>query len=153
MTQPINRLNNVDAVTAGDLLVAFFTNSGQARNFAVSVLQTYMQENLDFTQNEFKTEYFAPSATAFTYIFTETSQNVHLIMTPTGTLAAGTLQLPALASMTDKTTILVNSTNEITALTIDGSGATVNGAPTTLLANEFFTLKFDKNNSTWYRVG
>jgi hypothetical protein len=80
-------------------------------------------------------------------------ENVYLLLTPTGTLAAGTITLPALASAVDGQQVLVSCTQIVTALTVAGNGATVNGAPTTLAANGFFRLRFDGVNNSWYRVG
>jgi hypothetical protein len=60
--------------------------------------------------------------------------------------------LPASTTAADKQTINVNCTQSVTTLTINGNGATVTGAPTTLAANAFFTLRFDAVTSTWYRV-
>jgi hypothetical protein len=53
----------------------------------------------------------------------------------------------------DKQEILVNTTQAITALTINANGATIVGAPTTLAAGGFFRLRFDGVLDTWYRVG
>jgi hypothetical protein len=47
----------------------------------------------------------------------------------------------------------VNTTQAVTALTVAGNGATVNGAPTTLAANGFFRIRFDAVLDVWYRVG
>jgi hypothetical protein len=61
--------------------------------------------------------------------------------------------LPLLANCVDKQEILVNCTQAITTLTVNGNGATVTGAPTTLSANGFFRLRFDGLANVWYRVG
>jgi len=49
--------------------------------------------------------------------------------------------------------VLVNCTQAVTTLTINGNGATVTGAPTTLAANAFFRLRFEAVAGVWYRVG
>ncbi|MNR16702.1 hypothetical protein D3C85_1333210 [compost metagenome] len=61
--------------------------------------------------------------------------------------------LPAVANIIDKQEVLVNCTQAVTTLTINGNGATVTGAPTTLAANAFFRLKYDQPSTVWYRVG
>ena len=39
------------------------------------------------------------------------------------------------------------------AFVVDGNGAlAVTGAPTALLANEFFTMCYDLPTQTWYRI-
>jgi hypothetical protein len=95
------------------------------------------------------TQYAAPSSTGFTV--TVTAGNTWLLLTPTGTLAAGTIVLPSAPA--DKAEVSVNCTQIVTALTVSAGGTTVTGAPTTLAAaNEFFTMRFDAATSAWYRV-
>lgn len=149
----INKLTGIDAVTAGDLLAVFSTDDGQARKTAMSVLQKFMQDNLNFGVAAFTTQFAAPSSTGFSIQITDNTDDTHLILTPTATFATGTIVLPTSTVAVDKQQVLVNSTQIVTTLTIDGSGATVTGEPTTLAANDFFTLKFEKATSVWYRVG
>lgn len=153
----INNLTAADSVNAGDLLAAFIQGNGDARKVAISVLQQYMQDNLTFTTGgiaAFETQYSAPSATGFTVAITDSSDNTHLILTPSAGYATGTITLPAVANAIDKQEVLVNCTQAVTTLTVDGNGATaVTGEPSSLAANDFFKLKYDANTSTWYRVG
>ncbi len=104
-----------------------------------------------------QTQYSAPNATGFSVSIGENltlDEDIHLILTPADVYADGTLVLPSETSIVDKQIVLVNSTKEVTALTIDGNGASaVIGAPATLEANDFFTLKYDITLKTWYRVG
>jgi hypothetical protein len=150
----INQLSRADTVTAGDLAVIFSTNNGDARAAAMSVILAYLQENLT-ESGSFMTQYASPNATAFnvTIAPATSGENVYLLLTPTGTLAAGTITLPALASAVDGQQVLVSCTQIVTTLTVAGNGATVNGAPTTLAANGFFRLRFNGVNNSWYRVG
>ena len=151
----INQLSATDTVTAGDLLAVYSQNNGDARKAAISVLQAYMQENLTFQSGiSYTTQYSAPSATGFTVAITDGSANIHLILTPGAGYAAGTITLPAVANAIDKQEVLVNCTQAVTTLTVDGNGATaVTGEPSTLAANDFFRLKYDAPTLTWYRVG
>jgi hypothetical protein len=143
MTQ-INQLTRASDVAAGDLVPVFSTDNGDARAAAISVLLAYMQANLDFPSTF--AEYVTDGASNNT--------NVHLILTPTGGFAAGTITLPAKAGLADKQEVLVNCTQAVTTLTIGLNGATgAVGAPTTLAANAFFRLKYDAVTSNWYRVG
>jgi len=153
MVEPINRLNGTDTVSAGDQLAVYTQTSGTARKSAISTVQDYMQENLDFSGSSYLTQYAAPSAASFNVAIENASRSTHLILTPTALLADGSITLPTKSGLTDKQSILVNSTQEVTALTVDGQDATVTGAPTTILANGFFTLKYDKQMNVWYRVG
>lgn len=101
------------------------------------------------SSNKPTTKYAAPNATGFSVSIGETKEDMHLILTPIATYAAGTIVLPPYPQ--DKQTVLVNSTQAVTALSF--SGGTTSGAPTTLAANAFFTLKYDQVLSIWYRVG
>lgn len=148
-----NQLTRTDTVSAGDIVAVFIQNDGDPRGAAMSVLQAFMQANLNFQAGEYESQYASPSATGFSISIMDDSGNVHLILTPTGTFAAGTIVLPAVATLVDKQEILVNCTQVVTTLTITGNGATVTGAPTTLAANAFFRLKYDLLSNVWYRVG
>ena len=151
----INQLSAVDALVASDLLPVYSSSNGDARKVAASVILTYIQNNLTSTAfTQYTTQYSAPSATGFTVSVTDGSANIHLILTPGAGYAAGTITLPVSTGLIDKQEFLCNCTQAVTALTIDGNGATaVTGAPTTLAANEFFRLRYDLPTSTWYRVG
>lgn len=150
----INKLTGIDTVTAGDLLAIFATSDGQARKASISVLQEFMQDNLSFGVAAFTTQFAAPSSTGFSIQITDNTDDTHLILTPTATFATGTIVLPKATVAVDKQQVLVNSTQIVTTLTIDGNGAiAVTGEPSTLAANDFFTLKFEKATSVWYRVG
>lgn len=148
----INKLTGIDTVTAGDLLAIFVTNDSQARKAAVSVLQKFMQDNLNFGVAAFTTQFAAPSSTGFSIQITDNTDDTHLILTPTATFATGTIILPKATVAIDKQQMLLNSTQIVTALTVNGNGATVTGEPSTLAANDFFTLKFEKATNVWYRI-
>lgn len=148
----INQLTTMDSVSDGDQIPFFSTNNGDARKSSLSTLKTYFQTGI--TANDDKlTQYSAPSATGFSVQVNNASNSVWLVLTPTGTFATGTLILPTLANCVDRQEILVNSTQIVTTLTINGNGATVTGAPTSLTANSFFRLRFDNVSKVWYRVG
>ena len=148
----INQLNAVDSLSAADLAVIYSSSNGDARKASMSVLAAFIQSLITVSDDKI-TQYAAPSATGFSVQVNNGGQNVWLVLTPTGGFAAGTLILPALANALEHQEILVNCTQVITALTINGNGATVTGAPTALAANGYFRLRFDAVTSTWYRVG
>ena len=155
----IPQLTATDSVSAGDLVAVWSQNNGDSRKAAMSVLQAYMQNSLTFQDGipQFVTQHFLPPATGFNAVITDgqdNNSNVHLILQPAAAFAAGTITLPPKASVVDKQQVLVNSTKSVTALTIDPNGvAAVIGAPTTLAANDFFTLKYDILNDAWFRIG
>lgn len=151
----INRLSSIDEVTAS---TEFAVGQGpQDFRLVVGDLLDYAQANLEFPDSQaFQTQYAAPSATGFSIALSPSpvTNNVHLILTPTGAFAAGTIVLPLATTCVDGQRVLVNTTQAVTTLTVSGNGATaVIGAPTTLAANAFFQLKFDQPTSNWYRIG
>lgn len=148
----INRLTSIDAVAAGDLLPLYDSSNGDVRKASMSALSTYIQTLLTAVDG-FLTQYSAPSATGFTVQITDGDDNVWLILTPAAGYAAGTIKLPLSTNVVNKQEVLVNCTQAITTLTVDGNGATVTGEPSTLSANDFFRLRYDGVTSTWYRVG
>lgn len=157
----INQLSRATELSAGDLLPIFATMDGDARAASLSLLQAYLQANLDFSDDgSFATQYAAPGATGFNVTITDgssdgvTQDNVHLILTPLAGYANGTITLPLKANLVDKQQVLVNCTQAVTTLAIglNGAAAAV-GAPTTLAANAFFRLKYDAVTNNWYRIG
>lgn len=96
------------------------------------------------------TRYLTP-VDGFTFTL-EGQEDLHLLITPAGPLTLGTVVLPPSPELRDKQMVLVTTTQEITGVTVGGNGADVVGAPTTLLLGGFFTMKFDMQNNTWYRV-
>ncbi len=142
----INQLSSVSSLEGGDQLAVWATNNGDSRRASITTLMDYVNANVTtVTQN---TQYASPAATGFSV--TVNTGNVWLIITPVSTYASGAIVLPTGAS--DKDTVTVNCTQIVTSLSVS-SGATVVGAPTTLAANDFFTMKYDGVTSSWYRVG
>ena len=95
--------------------------------------------------------------------FFEKRDNFHIIchVNPDGDtigsavgLALLTITLPAMGSLRDKQKLIVNCTQAIGGLTVNGNGATVNtGVPLLLAADDYFTLKYDATLNVWYRIG
>lgn len=146
----INALNA--GTLANDSQLPFFdVGNGQDRKASVAELATLLQ-GIGATGEI--TQYSAPSATGFgvTIAPTVSGGSVYLLLTPAAGYAAGTITLPAEALCVDGQQVRVSCTQAVTTLTVAGNGATVNGAPTTLAANGFFTLRFDGVFRAWYRV-
>ncbi|HXC56114.1 MAG TPA: DUF2793 domain-containing protein [Rhizomicrobium sp.] len=75
-----------------------------------------------------------------------------LLLDPAGTLATGTLTMPAAPK--DGQVLRLASTRAITALThAPNTGQTLNGALTTLAANGFAEYVYRAANTAWYRTG
>lgn len=158
----ISRLPSTDSLQAGDQLAIGSTSNGDDRKASLTLFVQYLNETLTFPGTEtqgYTTQYAVPSATGFNVAIDDysadasISNSIHLILTPTADYAAGTITLPLVATVVDKQELLVNCTQQVNALTVDGNGATaVTGEPTVLAADDFFTLKFDIISKTWYRV-
>lgn len=148
----INELSTLDPLSAGDLFPVWSTANGDTRKVSATVVAALIQALLSLSDDKV-TQYAAPSASGFTVTLPDNDSSKWLILTPVAGYAAGTIKLPALANCADKQEVLVNCTQAVTALTVDGNGATVTGAPTTLAANAFFRLRFDAVADVWYRVG
>lgn len=152
------KITRTDAVSSGDLFVLYKTAAGDYRGAPADVVLQYMQNNLTFPSAglaPFTTQYSSPSSTGFDVAISPTDgSSVHLILTPTAGFATGEITLPPVGTCVDKQEVLVNCTQQVTALSVDGNGATaVTGEPSSLGADDFFRLKFDAVTSTWYRVG
>lgn len=155
MTDETYYLNENTTVSASDLMRVFNTVNGVERKISVNTLTTYLQTALSFGdfQKQYTTQYSAPSATGFTTAITDSSASIRLILTPLAGYAAGTITLPKNTNSINKQEVLINCTQSVTTLTINGNGATVTGAPTTLTANGYFQLMYDLLLNTWYRIG
>lgn len=93
-------------------------------------------------------EYVTPS-TGFSNTVAN-STGVYII-SPAGTLATGTITMPA--APVDKQRVVITTTQTITALTHNpNTGQTLKGALTTLTANSSGTWVYRSTDTTWYRI-
>lgn len=91
-------------------------------------------------------DYQAPT-TGFSYTFAA-GVNV-LVMQPAGTLATGTITMPAAPA--DGMTITFSSSQQITALTVSGNtGQSISNAVTFLPAKTAASYVYRLSNTTWY---
>jgi hypothetical protein len=90
-------------------------------------------------------DYQVPT-TGFSYTFAAGVQT--LIMNPAGTLATGTITMPAAPA--DGMTITFSSSQQITALTMAGNGASLVGAVTFLPAKTGVTYVYRATGTTWF---
>jgi len=152
----IRQLSTLSTPSGGDLLAVYSASNSDTKKLSLSALTAYIlaQQAASTGKQEFITQYAAPSATGFNVNITDGSGNYWLVLTPTTGFAAGTITLPAIANVVDKQEVLVNCTQQVTTLTVDGNGAVaVTGEPSALGADDFFRLKYDATLQTWYRVG
>jgi hypothetical protein len=91
-------------------------------------------------------DYQTPT-TGFSYTFAAGTQV--LVMNPAGTLATGTITMPA--SPSDGMTITFSSTKIITALTVNANtGQTINNAVTTLSAGQSASYIYRSASTAWF---
>jgi hypothetical protein len=90
-------------------------------------------------------DYQAPT-TGFSYTFAAGVQV--LVLDPAGTLATGTITMPAAPA--DGMTITFSSDQQITALTMAGNGASINNAVTLLPAKTSVTYVYRATGTTWW---
>ena len=140
----INQLTAQDEVTAADQFPLWSGANGDTRRASAAAMKTYFAPDTA----QLVTAYAAPSATGFT-VTLEGTDDVWLILTPSALYDDGTIVLPA--SPRDKQLVTVACSQAVTTLTV--SGGTVRGAPATLAANGFFSLRFDDVTNVWVRVG
>lgn len=149
----IERLNQ-GTPSAASQIPFYDTQNGQDRRMSVDQLAALLEDEIT-PGSGLITQYAAPNATGFNVAIAPPTAgtSVYLLLTPGSAYAAGTLTLPQQALCIAGQELLVSCTQAVTALTTDGNGSTVNGAPTTLATNGFFRLRFDGVFKAWYRVG
>jgi hypothetical protein len=109
-----------------------------------------MTAKLDGTNGLIQQYDYQVSTTGFSYTFA--AGTTVLVMNPAGTLATGTITMPA--SPADGMTITFSSTQTISALTINGNtGQTVVSKPSALNANQALSYVYRLSNTTWYPLG
>ena len=145
----INSLSQIDALGGGDQVPVYDSDAGTARKASVSQFVAYFRSA--FASPDVAVTISSPIA-GFNQVLATSATSIWLILTPAGTLATGTVTLPPVADCFDGQQVLVTSTESITALTVAGNGATVNGAPAALGIDGFFALRFNNLLSSWYCV-
>jgi hypothetical protein len=146
------QITQTNSMAAGDWVVLWKQADGDWRGISGTDFLAFIQANMAFPG--FVTQYSAPIAGATAQI-TDGEDSIHMILTPAGVLATLTLKFPALANCVDAQEFLVNTTQTITALTLDENGAAIVGFAdgATLAQFGFLRFKFDATLATWYRVG
>jgi len=148
----INQLAGLSQVSGGDLLPIYVPNNGDARKVSVTQLLTYFQTV--FAAPTVSTNLYTPGAGFNVTVPTPVSEQQWMLLQPAGTLATGTITFPLNTGTPDGTQLLVTTTQIITAFTLALNGAAAAfGAPTTLAANAFFTMRFYQATNSWYRIG
>lgn len=105
-----------------------------------------MTAKIDGTNGVLQQYDYQVSTTGFSYTFA--AGTTVLVMNPAGTLATGTITMPAAPA--DGMTITVESTQQVTALTMSGNGGTVVGPAIQLIPNQPLSWVYRLANTTWY---
>ena len=145
----INNLSQIDALGGGDQVPVYDSDAGTARKASLSQFVTYFKSA--FASPDVDVIISSPIA-GFNQVLAASTKSIWLILTPAGTLATGTVTLPPIADCFDGQMVLVTSTEPITALTVAGNGATVNGAPGALATDGFFELRYNTLLLSWFCV-
>lgn len=145
MTTPINQLTAATSISAATLYPAW--NDSDTQRVTGAMLLAWAQANLTFPADKPVQQFAAPTTGQTVTI---TTGDTWLLLTPAGTLATLTVTLPT--DRTDGEIVRVTSSQILTALTVDGAGTTVNGAPTAMAAEGFFTMAYSETLNAWYRI-
>lgn len=155
MGNSISNLTSLSTLAAGDQIPVGSASAGMDVRVALSVLAAYI-ETLISTPTELVTQYYAPAATGWSVTVNPPTDgdSVFLLITPAAAYAAGTIVFPAQAECVDGQVLQVHCTQDVTTLTIDGNGSTVNSPPTTIsgASTHGFAFRFDGVFQAWYRT-
>ena len=147
----INQLPLLAQVSPGDQVPIYSPNNGDARRLPISALLAYFQQT--FASPTLATNVYTPGTGFNLAVPTPVAQQQWMLIQPVGTLATGTVTLPLNTQTPDGTEVLVTTTQQITAFTLAGNGATaVYGDPATLAAEDFFRMRFVQATNSWYRI-
>ena len=156
-TRDHDQLQNIDGGTAGEhyhLTAAQHAALTAGPHNTLSGLQGGTSgEYYHLTANEVRNARNTLERVVPTTGFTNTIANTtsYYILEPAGTLATGTLTMPA--SPVNEQVVTVASTQEITALTHSpNTGQTLKGALTTITVDGNASWIYRTANTTWYRV-
>ena len=108
-----------------------------------------MTTKIDGTNGVLQSYDYQVLTTGFSYTFA--SGITTLVINPAGTLATGTITMPA--SPADGMVITFSSTRQVTALTVAGNtGQSIVSAPTVLPANQAAAYMYRLTNTTWLPI-
>jgi hypothetical protein len=147
----INQLASLNQLSGSDQIPVYSASNGDARRASVSTLLAYIEQA--WMSPAFERVTASPTLAGFTLALPTTASSLFVLLTPTGTMATGTIVLPAAASAADGQEIVLYSSQEVTALSFTLNGATaLNGAPTGLPADGSITLRYDVLSVAWYVI-
>lgn len=147
----INQLPLLTVASPGDQIPVYSPNNGDARRLPLNALLQFFQQN--FASPTLATNIFTPGTGFNIAVPTPVGAQQWMLIQPAGTLAAGTITLPLNTQTPDGTEVLITTTQIITSFTLALNGAAAAyGDPTTLAAEDFFTMRFVQSTNSWYRI-
>jgi len=148
----INQLPLLDTPSSGDQLPVYSPTNGDARRMPLGALLNFFEQQ--FVSPGAPTVQLVTPADGFNYTVADPN-NVRgwVILRPLTTLAAGTVILPPPSVLIDGMEFTFNTTHQITSFSIVLNGASaIYGAPLTLAAEDWFSIRYDRTTNSWYRI-
>ena len=147
----INQLSQLNQLSGADQIPVYSGSNGDARKASLTTLLAYIEQA--WMSPAYQRVTASPTLSGFTLTLPTTANSLFVLLTPTGTMATGTIVLPAAATAADGQEIVIYTSQEVTALTFTLNGATaVNGAPTGIQAGASLTLRYDALSVAWYTI-
>lgn len=147
----INQLSLLSQISSGDQLPVYSQNNGDARRISIGALLQYFQQQ--FASPTLATNVYTPGTGFNIAVPTPVSQQQWILIQPASTLAVGAVTLPLNTATPDGTEVLISTTQQITAFTLNLNGAAnAYGASMTLAAEDFFRMRFVQSTNSWYRI-
>ena len=150
----IDNLSRADALTNGDLFPVWQDENGDTRAVTAEQVKAYVTgQGAGVAPTDYTRIVHSPSASPFEFDIPAAAGHIWLIISPSEAMGAGTVNLPAVEDCVNGQELTISATFPITYLTLDGSGASILGEPTSIAADGYFRLRFDESLETWFRVG
>ena len=169
-----NQLSISPYVVGADLVVL---NKGSAQRYRVATVDSLAQYINSLGSNSWLSQYFAPNASGFTITLGPTvaptvpaypyppyppyptipvpqwTQDLWALVQPVAGYAVGTVVLPPNTYLRDKQRVFMFFTQSVAALSFTLNGALAGyGLPSSVGANGFFTLQYDLQTQSWFKV-
>jgi hypothetical protein len=147
----LNQLSTATTLTSSDQIIFYSTINGSGRKASLATLLDWIEGA--WMSPTFQRVTASPTLAGFTLALPTTANSLFVLLTPTGTMATGTIVLPAAASAADGQEIVLYTSQEVTVLSFTLNGATaLNGAPTGIQAGASLTLRYDALSLAWYTI-
>ena len=144
----ISNLTAAESIALVDMLPIHSVDASDTLRATMAQVVALVQANIVFPGVVYAVQAEVPTGSGFSI----TVQPGKSLLTIRGavTLAAGTVVMPG--SPVNGQVAAVSSLAAVTALTVNGNGKALSGAPTTLPAGGWFSMAYSDFDATWYRV-